>query len=294
MTSLAIWWEAARPKTLMAGVCPVLIGSSLAYRDGGAHVGAALAALAGALGIQIGTNFCNDYFDFLQGADTEHRTGPRRAVQAGLVPPLTMLRATTFVFATVLLISGCLALRAGWPILILGLVSILLGILYTAGRSSLAYLGLGDLFVLVFFGPIAVAGTYFVQTLTLDGTIILAGLAPGLLSVAILVVNNLRDREQDGLVGKRTLAVRFGITFARWEYVLCLVLASMVPVGLWLSHEFSFSAGILVASVTLIPGVWLARQLWQRSGAELNPLLGRTAALLLAYTIAFSLGCQFP
>ena len=156
----------------------------------------------------------------------------------------------------------------------------------------MAYLGLGDLFVLVFFGPIAVAGTYFVQTLTLDGSIILAGLAPGLLSVGILVVNNLRDREQDGLVGKRTLAVRFGITFARWEYVLCLILASMVPIGLWLSHEFS--AVILVASVTLIPGAWLARQLWQRSGAELNPLLGQTAALLLAYTIAFSLGSQFP
>jgi 1,4-dihydroxy-2-naphthoate octaprenyltransferase len=273
----------------MAGVCPVLIGSSLADRDGAWHFGAALAALTGALGIQIGTNFCNDYFDYRQGADTERRTGPRRAVQAGLVSPATMLRATGFVFASVLLISVYLALRAGWPILILGIVSVLLGILYTAGRSSLAYLGLGDLFVLIFFGPIAVAGTYFVQALTLDGTIILAGLAPGLLSVGILVVNNLRDREQDGLVGKRTLAVRLGANFARWEYVLCLVLASLVPLALWFSCEFP--PAILAASGTLLPGVWLARQLWQRDGAELNPLLGRTAALLLAYTLAFSLGC---
>jgi 1,4-dihydroxy-2-naphthoate octaprenyltransferase len=291
VSQVAIWWEAARPKTLMAGVCPVLIGSCLAYRDHGWYAVAALAALVGALGIQIGTNYCNDYFDFLQGADTDRRAGPRRAVQAGLVSPAAMLCATSLAFAIVLWVSFFLALRAGWPIFVLGMISVLLGILYTAGRWSLAYLGLGDLFVFVFFGPVAVTGTYFVQTLTVRWPVVISGLAPGLLSVGILVVNNLRDREQDGLVGKRTLAVRFGARFARWEYVLCLILAALIPVVLWRSGEFS--PAILAASATLIPGAWLARRMWQRNGADLNPLLGRTAALLLAYTIVFSWGCLF-
>ena len=289
MASWHVWWEAARPKTLMAGVCPVVIGSSLAYRDGGWHAGAALAALAGALAIQIGTNFCNDYFDFLQGADTAQRAGPRRAVQAGLVTPAAMRTATVVVFCLAALISVCLAARAGWPVVVLGAISIALGILYTAGRRSLAYLGLGDLFVLVFFGPVAVAGTYYVQVLTLRWPVLIAGLAPGLLSVGILVVNNLRDRVQDGLIGKRTLAVRFGAAFARWQYLLCLVGAAAVPGVLWWMG--AFPAPILAASLAMAPGAWMVRRLWHLEGAALNPLLGRTAALLWGYTLVFSIGC---
>ena len=269
----------------MAGVCPVAIGSSLAYRDGGWHGRSATAALAAALAIQIGTNYCNDYCDFIQGADTEARVGPRRAVQAGLVTPAAMRRATVLLFAIVALLSALLATRAGWPILVLGAVSILLGVLYTAGRHSLAYLGLGDLFVLVFFGPVAVAGTYFVQTRSLRWPIVVAGLAPGLLSVGILVVNNLRDHHQDRLAGKRTLAVRLGPEFARWQYLLCLWLAAAVPVVLWLTAEFPLS--ILAASVAILPGWLLAPRLWSRQGAALNPLLGQTAALLLGYTMCF-------
>ncbi len=292
MASFRVWWEAARPKTLMAGVCPVAIGSSLAYRDGGWHARAALAALVGAVAIQVGTNYCNDYFDFLQGADTASRTGPRRAVQAGLVTPASMRMAAMVAFAVAATISASLAARAGWPVIVLGAISIALGVFYTAGRRSLAYLGLGDLFVLVFFGPVAVAGTYYVQTLALRWPVLIAGLAPGLLSVGILVVNNLRDRVQDGWVGKRTSAVRFGARFARWQYVFCLLGAAAVPFVLWWMQEFPLA--VLAASAALLPGSWIVRQLWHLEGAALNPLLGRTAALLLGYTLVFSLGCVYP
>jgi 1,4-dihydroxy-2-naphthoate octaprenyltransferase len=194
-------------------------------------------------------------------------------------------------FAIVAVISAYLATRAGWPILVLGAVSILLGVLYTAGRHSLAYLGLGDLFVLIFFGPVAVAGTYFVQTQTLRWSIIVAGLAPGLLSVGILVVNNLRDHQQDRLAGKRTLAVRCGVEFTRRQYLLCLLLAAAVPFVLWYTRELPVY--VLAASVALVPGWLLARQLWVRQGAALNPVLGQTAALLLGYTFVFSAACLF-
>lgn len=209
-------------------------------------------------------------------------------MQAGLVTPAAMLRATLLTFGLVILLSSYLATRAGWPILLLGMVSVLLGVLYTAGRHSLAYLGFGDLFVLVFFGPIAVAGTYFVQAVALPFPVIIAGLAPGFLSVGILVVNNLRDRHQDARAGKRTLAVRFGANFARWEYTLCLILASLVPCYLAWSGTLPFA--IVAASTILLPGGWLARQLWLRDGAALNPWLGRTAALLLAYSVLFCIG----
>ena len=155
------WILAARPKTLLAALSPVAIGATLALRDGKFQVWPMLTALLCAVSVQIGTNFCNDYCDFFQGADTDQRKGPKRAVQAGLISPRWMLVATVLMFSITALASGFLAFHAGWPFLVLGGLSILLGVLYTAGRYSLAYLGIADPFVLIFFGPVAVAGTYY-------------------------------------------------------------------------------------------------------------------------------------
>ena len=279
------WLLATRPKTLLAGFAPVAIGTALAWRDGQFHALAAVAALAGAMCIQIGTNFCNDYFDHRQGADTDDRKGPTRAVQAGWISPRAMLMATCMMFAALAVICVYLVSRAGWPIVVIGVASVIFGVLYTAGRYSLAYLGLGDPFVLFFFGPVAVAGTYYVQALTVDAATIVAGLAPGLIAVGLLVVNNLRDVEEDRLANKRTLAVRFGKRFVRWEYTACLLGAAAIPFVLWL--VFGFSARVLLASLVVLPALLMIRKVWTTDGVALNPYLGMTAGLLLLYTLLF-------
>lgn len=289
MTNIVPWILAARPKTLLAGFCPVAIGSALAWRSEGFHLLAASAALFGAICIQIGTNFCNDYCDYFQGADTEDRKGPTRAVQAGLVTPAQMLAATTLMFGLAAAATSYLVYRAGWGLLLIGIVSILFGVLYTAGRYSLAYLGLGDLFVLIFFGPVAVAGTYYVQTLNLTSDVIVAGFAPGLLAVGLLVVNNLRDIDEDRLANKRTLAVRFGKAFVRSEYTVCVLAAACIPAALFLA--WNYPASVLLACLVAVPSCALARQVWRTDGERLNPYLGKTAATLLLYTLLFCVGC---
>ena len=212
---LRVLFLAVRPKTLSAAVAPVMIGTTMAYAGGQGNAGAAFAALAGALLIQIGTNFANDYFDYLKGADNEERLGPLRVTQAGLVEPETMFRNFVLTFGLAALVGFYLVYRGGWPIVLIGLLSIASGILYTAGPWPLGYLGLGDIFVLIFFGPVAVCGTFYVQALEVTEIVFYAGLGPGLLATALLVVNNLRDEATDRKAGKRTLAVRFGPAFAR-------------------------------------------------------------------------------
>ena len=207
---LQVWLSAIRPKTLGAAVSPILIGTTMAFADGKGHALAALAALLGALLIQIGTNFSNDYYDYIKGADTEERLGPVRVTQSGQVRPKTMLRNFVMVFGLATLVGIYLVFRGGWPVVIIGILSIASGILYTGGPWPLGYLGLGDLFVLIFFGPVAVAGTFYVQALEITPVVIFAGLGPGLLATALLAVNNLRDEPTDKKVGKLTLAVRFG------------------------------------------------------------------------------------
>jgi 1,4-dihydroxy-2-naphthoate octaprenyltransferase len=283
------WLLAARPKTLPAGLCPVLMGGVLAWGDGVFHAPAFLAALIGALLIQIGTNYANDYFDFMKGTDTADRIGPTRATQAGMVTPQAMRNAMIMVFALALLPGAYLILRGGAPILVIGLISIACGILYTGGPWPLGYLGLGDLFVLLFFGPVAVAGTYYVQAQSCPPEALLAGLAPGLFSTAILTVNNLRDADTDIKTGKRTLAVRFGKTFARWEYAACLVLAALgVPIALVL-HTGDHGP-VLLAAAVLVPAWPLIRRVFRESGAALNAALADTGKLLLAFTLLFSAG----
>ena len=223
------WLLAARPRTLTAALAPVLVGAGLAAHHGRFALGPAAAALAGAVLIQIGTNLANDYYDFVRGGDTADRVGPVRVTQAGLVPPRSVRRAMVLVLAAAMLPGAYLVAVAGWPIVWIGLASIACAVLYTGGPFPLAYHGLGDAFVFVFFGLIAVGGTYYVQALAWPPDALLAGAGLGALSTALLVVNNLRDIETDARAGKRTLAVRLGRAGTRAEYVLLLAVAALVP-----------------------------------------------------------------
>lgn len=287
-SNLKIWFQAARPKTLWASISPVVIGTAMAFESGRMHLLSAFAAFLGAVLIQIGTNFANDYFDCLKGADTQDRLGPTRVVQAGLVCPATMKIAFAAVFALATVPGAYLVWRAGWPLAVIGLLSILLGILYTAGPYPLSYVGFSEIFVVVFFGPVAVGGTYYVQALDVSWPVILSGLAPGLFSVAILTVNNLRDTRSDGHAGKKTLAVRFGATFSRMEYLLSLAAACLIPVFLFVvDRQRSYSLLALFVFVAALPSI---RTVFTAEGAVLNRVLESTGKLLLLYSLVFSIG----
>ncbi len=287
--NLSIWIEASRPKTLPAAAAPVIMGSAMAFHDGGFHLPAALAALLGALLIQIGTNYANDYFDFKKGADNHERLGPRRATQTGLIAPAVMKRAFILTFTLAFIIGLYLIFRGGWPILLIGLLSILFGILYTGGPYPLGYNGLGDIFVLVFFGPVAVGGSYYVQTLDMTAVVLVAGLAPGFISMAILTVNNLRDIKTDRLAGKRTLAVRFGVAFARFEYIASMLAACLVPLILiYMTHENYLSILTLLVLFPAVPGIRMV--LDGSAGAPLNKVLANTGKILFLYSLIFAIG----
>lgn len=281
--------SAIRPKTLGAAVAPVLIGTALAYADQGVHWLYAVLALLGAIWIQIGTNLANDYYDFLQGADTEERKGPTRVTQAGWLTPTQVKWGFIGSFGISALIGIPLMFRGGWPILVVGLASIASGILYTKGKHSLGYIGLGDIFVLIFFGPVAVGGTYYLQTLSFSTLVLILGLAPGWIATGILAVNNLRDVEQDKKANKKTLAVRWGRTFARCEYTVCLLLPALLPIWAWLTYGRApyamFSALFLVPAWPTLQAVWT-----ETDGPVLNQALARTGQLLLLYSILFSIG----
>lgn len=287
---IKIWLLAARPKTLWAAVGPVIIGTAMAYGYGMVDWLSLVCALAGAVFIQIGTNLANDYFDFVKGSDTHDRIGPTRATQAGLVSPQAMRRAYLIAFGLALLPGAYIIWRGGWPFLVIGIVSIICGILYTGGPFPIGYVGLGDLFVLIFFGPVAVGGTYYLHTLSIDSTAIIAGLAPGLISVAILSVNNMRDIDEDRRVGKRTLAVRFGRRFARLEYLFCMLVAAFViPLYFYATADnrlFTLVPLVIItAAVPAIKTVFVSTD-----GEVLNGVLAKTGKLLLLFSIVFSLG----
>jgi 1,4-dihydroxy-2-naphthoate octaprenyltransferase len=283
-----IWIEAARPRTLPAAIAPVLVGAALAYGDGVFHAAAAGLCLAFALLVQVGTNFANDYYDFVRGADTGARVGPRRAVAAGLIAPGTMKGAMIATFASAFLAGlGLLAWGGPW-LLVIGCASIVCGIAYTGGPYPLAYHGLGDVFVFVFFGLVAVGGTYFVQAHRLTVDAVLAGVPVGLLAANILVVNNYRDAETDALAGKRTLVVKLGRRAARVQFNAALLGALGMPlVFLARGHGVACLLPLAIA-----PLAWRhARQLRERrSPGELIALLGATGRLLALYALLFSAG----
>ena len=283
------WLIATRPKTLWAGISPVMIGTAMAYAAGGLHFPVAILCLAGAVLVQIGTNFANDYFDFVKGTDTCERIGPLRATQAGLISPQTMKRAFCLVMGLVGMIGVSLYFRAGWPVLMIATLSIIAGLLYTGGPFPYGYHGLGDLFVLIFFGPVAVGGTYYVQTLEINNTVIIAGLAPGLISTAILAVNNIRDISEDGQAGKNTLAVIFGLRFARLEYFILLLIAGLIPVILFINGHGNFFS--MSASVTLLLAIPTIKTLYSNpDGPTLNKILAKTGLMLLLFSLSFSIG----
>ena len=287
-----VWLQAARPKTLGAAVAPVLVGTGMAVEGGGWHPLSALLALVGAVLIQIGVNYHNDYADYVQGADTDDRVGPLRVTQAGLVDPDTMRRATILVFALAVLAGVYLIIRGGGPILAVGLASIGAAIWYTAGRYSLAALGLADLFVFVFFGPVAVGGTYYVQALSLPMEVIAAGAGPGLLSIGILLVNNVRDVVQDRQADKRTLVVRFGRRFGVVAYGVCVLGALVLPVGLAAGVGTTDPHPWAALPLVLVPlAVRPIRVLAETTDPEaLNPLLGATGRILVLWAVLFTIG----
>ena len=283
------WLLATRPKTLCAGICPVLLGTAIAYLHGSFHLWSAILCLLGSILIQIGTNFANDYYDFVKGADTEDRLGPTRATQAGLVTPQQMKQATIFIFIAASICALLLALRGGYPMVILLLVSIISGIAYTGGPFPLGYNGLGDLFAFIFFGPVATAGTYYVQSLSLPIELIWAGFIPGGFSVALISINNMRDIPTDSQVGKRTLAVLLGRTFARLEYTLALLMAFILPFFLWFQNlqqplYLSLSLLALFPIISPLKTVWASEE-----GPPLNEALGNTGKTLFIHTILLCL-----
>lgn len=287
---LSVWIGAARPRTLPAAVAPVLAASALAWRDSDFALFPALACLAFALLIQIGTNFANDYYDYVKGADTAERVGPRRAVAAGLVAPATMKRAMIGVFAAAFLSGLTLLGFGGWPLLVIGVASIVCGVAYTGGPYPLGYNGLGDVFVFVFFGLVAVGATYYVQTgvITPEAWIIGAGI--GALAANILVVNNYRDVETDVKAGKRTLVVRFGKKAARAQFIAAhaLALAALVAVGAGDWHPAYVLAG---AAVCIVIGGLQSRCLARATTpAELIALLGQTGLYLALYALVLTVG----
>jgi len=283
---IRVWLLAARPRTLTAAVVPVLVGTAVAAAYAGFRPPPALAALLTAMCIQIGTNFANDFHDFQRGADTHERVGPQRVTQSGLVAPRTVRAAALGTFGVALVIGIYLAVVGGWPILITGLASIAAGWAYTGGPWPFGYHGLGDLFVFVFFGLVATAGTTYVQLHAVPPAAWIAAVPVGALATAILVVNNLRDIATDARAGKRTLAVRLGADATRVEYVGLLVVAFAAPFALLpLARPWV----LLPLAALPLSGAPL-RLVFRGQGAELNAALGATARLHLAYGALLALG----
>ena len=285
---LALWALAARPKTLAAAAAPVLIGAGLAAFHGRFRVLPALAALLGALLIQIATNLANDYYDFVRGTDTWERVGPVRVTQAGLIAPADVKRGMLVVIGAAVVVGLYLVAVGGWPILVIGVLSLICAVAYTGGPFPLAYHGLGDLFVLVFFGLVAVSSTYWVQARALVSDALLAGAGVGALSTAVLVVNNLRDRETDARAGKRTLAVRLGRTVSVVEYTLLVAAAALAPLAGIGAYGWPVSTAAASAAAALLCARPL-RAVWtHRRPHDLLTALGQTARGVAAYGVVLA------
>jgi 1,4-dihydroxy-2-naphthoate octaprenyltransferase len=282
-----IWVMAARLRTLPAAIAPVLVGTSLAGQEGTFRAGAFVAALFGAIFIQVGTNLSNDYSDARRGADTEDRLGPVRVTAGGLVPPRQVLIATYITFGLAVLCGAYLVYVAGPALLAIGAASILAGVLYTGGPRPYGYEGLGEVFVFLFFGIVAVTGSYFVQVETLEWEAFVLAVPVGLLAAAILVVNNVRDIDTDRRAGKLTLAVRLGRRKARTLYSAMLLVAyvAVIPV------VFPLSPWILLPWLTLPLAARLARTVRAHvDGPTLNAALARTGMLQLLFCVLLSAG----
>jgi 1,4-dihydroxy-2-naphthoate octaprenyltransferase len=285
------WILAARPKTLPAAASPVLVGTAVALHAGGFRAGPALAALAGALLLQIGSNFANDVDDFERGADREGRTGPLRVTQAGILSAAAVRRGMWIAFGLAAVVGLYLAVVAGWPVVVLGLAAIAAALAYTGGGLAYGYRGLGELFVMIFFGFVAVCGTAWVQALRVPSAAWPAGFAVGCLVTAILVVNNVRDIEQDRASGKRTLTARFGRRWGLAEYGLLMAAAYATPVAMAAARLVP--AGALLSLATLPMATRAARELALHEGPALNEVLAKTARVGFLWSALFAGGVAF-
>ena len=284
-----IWLLAIRPPTLTAAIAPVLVGTALAIRDDVIAAGPAAAALFGALALQVGANLANDVADFRRGADTETRLGPPRVTQQGLVTERGVTVGAVIAFGLAAAAGVYLTLVAGWIVIAIGLASIVAAIAYTAGPWPYGYRGLGDVFVFVFFGLLAVGGTYFVQAGELNGEVLFASIPVGLTVTAILNVNNVRDIDTDREAGKRTLAVRLGRRLARAQYVVTVVAAYLVAAGLWIVGDFP--PFVLLVWLTLPLAIAPVRAVMRsEDGPTLNGALRATARLHLVFAVLLALG----
>jgi len=289
LTPFRLWLLAARPRTLPAAVAPVLVGTALALTDDEFRPLAFFAALVGSVFIQIGTNLSNDYSDARRGADTEDRLGPVRVTAGGLLPPRRVLVGTYLAFGIAVAAGGYLAAVAGWELLVVGALSILAGVLYTGGPRPYGYEGLGELFVFLFFGVVAVTGSYYVQTEELSWEAFALSVPIGLLAAAILVVNNVRDADTDRRAGKRTLAVRLGRERARALFVAMVAGAFLTAPLPWLLGSLSF--WLLLSWLAAPLAVPLVRVIRTRTdGPSLNAALAGTGRLQLAFCLLLSAG----
>jgi len=287
--TLSIWIKAARPQTLPAAFVPVCVGASIAYHDQLFLWDATIVALLCAFLIQIGTNFANDYFDFKKGADTDERIGFERATAKGLISADTMRNATIITMGVAFLLGLYLVWHAGWAIFWIGIASLIFGILYTGGPFPLGYNGLGDVFVFIFFGIVAVMGTYYVNALEWSSPSFWASLAVGGLATNILVINNLRDVEQDKMAGKNTLGVIFGENALRWEYLLMLLLALAIPPHFY--FQLGYDAVIFLPFLVSPYGFVQLYKVWAWNDKHrFNKVLEDTARFMTLYGILFSIG----
>jgi 1,4-dihydroxy-2-naphthoate octaprenyltransferase len=289
VSPVRLWLVAARPRTLPAAVAPVLVGTALARTEGTFHGFRFACALIGSVFIQIGTNLANDYSDALRGADTEDRLGPVRVTAGGLMPPRRVLVGTWVAFGIAVAAGAYLVAVAGWQLLLVGAASIAAGVLYTGGPRPYGYEGLGELFVFLFFGIVAVVGSYYVQVERLEWEAFALSVPIGLLAAAILVVNNVRDVDTDRRAGKRTLAVRIGRLRARRLYAAMLLAAFLAPLVVWIAG--GLSAWVLLCLLALPLAPPLARTVGTRTdGASLNGALAGTGQLLAVYSLFLSAG----
>jgi 1,4-dihydroxy-2-naphthoate polyprenyltransferase len=288
-TSVQIWMMAARPKTLPAGIAPVLVGTALAGFLHVFHPLRFIAALLGSILIQVGTNLSNDYSDARRGADTEDRLGPVRVTAGGLVPPRQVLIATYVTFGLAVLCGVYLIAVAGWALLLIGVASILAGVLYTGGPRPYGYEGLGELFVFLFFGVAAVAGSYYVQVKDFSWESFALAVPVGLIASALLVVNNTRDVDTDRRANKRTLAVRLGRERARLMYATMIYASYPLALITWVLGPLR--PWLLISWLTLpmaMPVVQLVRT--HTDGPSLNRALAKTGQLQLAFCVLLSIG----
>jgi len=285
-TRRQLWTLAARPKTLPAALTPVMTGTAVAFHEGGVHWLSAALALITALLLQIAANFANDALDFKRGVDTAERVGPARITSSGLISADAMLRATAIALLLATASGLSLAIRGGWPMFVIGIAAIVCAVAYTGGPFPLGYLGLGEIFVFVFFGLVGVAGTAYVQTLDLTGLALAASLPIGALAVGILVVNNLRDLRTDAQAGKRTIAVRIGERRTRLEYKALLLIAVVTPAILWYVDWLDWWWLVTLVWLPVAGKLW--REVTVRSGKHLNATLADTGKGLLLYGILLS------